>query len=139
MAFPIIIVGADRRGTALVEFAIVLPVVICLLVGMIGYGQYFLLAHSVQQIANDAARATVGGLSTDERADLARQSVADDLAALAAFPASRVTTQVSETGDTVAVDVTLDAHGMGPFRSTRVPMPASLIDRRAVARRGGLS
>jgi Flp pilus assembly protein TadG len=129
----------DRRGATIVEFALVLPILICLLLGVLGYGQYFLLAHSVQQIANDAARATVAGLDADERASLARQSVTDDVAALRQFAASRVTSQVNESGDSVAVDVTLDAHGLPPFTTPIVPMPAPLIERRAVVRRGGLT
>src|SRR3546814_18776749 len=44
---------------------------VTLLLGLVCYGQYFLIAHSVQQIANDAARATIGGLTSDERSRLA--------------------------------------------------------------------
>jgi Flp pilus assembly protein TadG len=130
---------ADNRAAALVEFAIVLPLLICLLFGILGYGQYFLLAHSVQQIANDAARATVGGLNPDERATLAKSSVADDVTALGEFKAARINTAIAETGETVAVNVTLDAHGMGLFRTALVPMPDPRIERRAVVRRGGLT
>jgi Flp pilus assembly protein TadG len=129
----------DTRGATIVEFALVLPILICLLLGMLGYGQYFLLAHSVQQIANDAARATVAGLDANERATLARQSVADDVTALRQFAAARVATQVDESGAAVAVDVTLDARGLPPFTTPIVPMPAPLIERRAVVRRGGLT
>jgi len=129
----------NRRGATIVEFALVLPILICLLLGVLGYGQYFLLAHSVQQIANDAARATVAGLDADERATLARQSVTDDVAALRQFAASRVTSEVDESGESVAVEVTLDAHGLAPFTTPIVPMPAPLIERRAVVRRGGLT
>ena len=39
--------------------ALVLPALTLLLLGIFGYGQYFLLAHSAQQMANDAARATI--------------------------------------------------------------------------------
>src|SRR3546814_1825318 len=57
----------DRRGAVIVEMALVLPLLVTLLLGLVCYGQYFLIAHSVQQIANDAARATIGGLTSDER------------------------------------------------------------------------
>lgn len=129
----------DPRGATIVEFALVLPLLICLLLGVLGYGQYFLLAHSVQQIANDAARATVAGLDADERVTLARQSVTDDVTALRQFATSRVTSAVDEQGDSIAVEVTLDAHGLPPFNTPIVPMPAPLIERRAVVRRGGLT
>ena len=139
MAYPAKQLIAETRAASLVEFAIVLPLLICLLFGILGYGQYFLLAHSVQQIANDAARATVAGLTPDERATLARTSVADDVTALGEFNAARIDTAIAETGDTVAVNITLDAHGMGLFRTALVPMPDPRIERRAVVRRGGLT
>src|SRR3546814_15097933 len=71
----------DRRGAVIVEMALVLPLLVTLLLGLVCYGQYFLIAHSVQQIANDAARATIGGLTSDERSRLA-VAAADAAAAL---------------------------------------------------------
>src|SRR3546814_13515496 len=56
----------DRRGAVIVEMALVLPLLVTLLLGLVCYGQYFLIAHRVQPIANDAARATLGGLTSDE-------------------------------------------------------------------------
>lgn len=129
----------NRAGATIVEFAIVLPVLVCLLMGVLGYGQYFLLAHSVQQIANDAARATVAGLDPDERKQLAETSVTQDVSALGNLPRGRVAAAVNETGDSVAVEVTLDAHGMALFTTSLVPMPSPMIERRAVVLRGGLT
>ena len=129
----------NRAGATIVEFAIVLPVLVCLLMGVLGYGQYFLLAHSVQQIANDAARATVAGLDPDERKQLAETSVTQDVSALGNLPRGRIAAAVNETGDAVAVDVTLDAHGMALFTTSLVPMPSPMIERRAVVLRGGLT
>lgn len=129
----------NRAGATIVEFAIVLPVLVCLLMGVLGYGQYFLLAHSVQQIANDAARATVAGLDPDERKHLAETSVTQDVSALGNLPRGRVAAAVNETGDSVAVEVTLDAHGMALFTTSLVPMPSPMIERRAVVLRGGLT
>lgn len=131
--------AADRRGATIVEFALVLPLLVCLLLGILGYGRYFLLAHSVQQVANDAARATVAGLTDTERETLADQAVADDTAALGEFAQSPVTTSVTQTGDTVTVAVSLDATGTQLFRTALVPMPSPIIKRRAVVRPGGLT
>jgi len=44
-----------ERGGAIVEMALVLPLLLALLMGVLIYGQYFMLAHSVQQAANDGA------------------------------------------------------------------------------------
>ncbi|HSI16265.1 MAG TPA: TadE family protein, partial [Sphingomonas sp.] len=49
--------AVDLRGVAVVEMAIVLPVLLVILMGIVTYGSWFLTAHSVQQVANDAARA----------------------------------------------------------------------------------
>jgi Flp pilus assembly protein TadG len=129
----------DRRGAALIEFAIVLPAFACLLFGVMAYGQYFLLAHSVQQIANDAARATVAGLSAAERQALATSATSADLAALSQIDPRLVTTTVAETSDTVTVNVRLDASNMALFRTPLVPLPSAQIERRAVVRPGGIT
>ena len=50
--------GQDGCGTAVVEFAIIAPVFILVLFLMIGFGIYLSAAHSVQQLAADAARAS---------------------------------------------------------------------------------
>jgi Flp pilus assembly protein TadG len=58
-------------GASAVEFAIIAPVFILMIVGMLAYGIYFGAANSVQQIAADAARTSIAGLNAD-RAQHAR-------------------------------------------------------------------
>jgi Flp pilus assembly protein TadG len=128
-----------RRGTSIVEFALVLPLFACMLYGILGYGQYFLLAHSVQQLANDAARATVAGLNTAERQALAAASVTAEIGSLPELRANRITTTVAETTQTVTVRVSFDASNVPMFRNTFIPMPSSTIARSAVVRPGGIS
>ena len=129
---------ANRRGASIVEFALLLPVLAGFLYGIMAYGQYFLLAHSVQELANDAARATIGGLTTDERRTIATASVTAELPSLGTMSANRVTTQVYEDGGVVTVRVRLDASNVGLFRTPLVPMPDSMIERRAVIHAGGV-
>lgn len=129
----------DRRGASMVEFALLLPLLAALLYGMLAYGQYFLFAHSVQELANDAARATVGGLNADERRALAVSSVITELPHLDAMPPDRITTRVDEVGGVVTVRVSFDASHIGMFRTPLVPMPGTTIERRAVIRAGGAS
>ncbi len=129
----------DHTGTSAVEFALVLPLLACLLYGILGYGQYFLYAHSVQQLANDAARATVAGLTASERQSLASTSVSTEVTALRQLPAERVTTAIDETANTVTVRVRFDASTAPLFRNSLIPMPDPLIERRAVVRPGGIS
>ena len=86
--------SADRRGAAIVEFAILLPVLIVMLFGMLAYGQYFLLAHSVQQLANDAARATVAGVTPAERLTIAGATVTREKSSLPEAAAATITTAI---------------------------------------------
>ena len=131
--------ASDRRGTSLIEFAILLPVFACLLFGVMGYGQYFLLAHSVQQLANDAARATVAGMSADERRTLATGTVTAELHSLNELNPAKLSTTISETSDLVTVRLTYDASATPIFRDRLAPMPDPVIVRSAVVRPGGIS
>ena len=69
---PIALIGATlargERGAAIVEMALVLPLLLALLMGILVYGQYFMLAHNVQQAANDGARAAMRGQLGDRSA-----------------------------------------------------------------------
>ncbi|MEO5866126.1 MAG: TadE/TadG family type IV pilus assembly protein [Sphingomonas sp.] len=129
----------NRRGTSTIEFALVLPLFGYLLYGILGYGQYFLLAHNVQQIANDAARATVAGLSADERRTLATSAIDHELGSLRTLSAGDVSSSVDETSDTVTVRVRLDASNVPLIRNSFIPMPDAVIERRAVVRPGGIA
>ncbi len=64
--------GRDRSGATAVEFAFLAPVLMFMLMGIGGYGGYFWMSHSVQQLANDAARAAIPGTTATERASWPR-------------------------------------------------------------------
>ncbi|MET7247123.1 TadE/TadG family type IV pilus assembly protein [Methylobacterium sp. EM32] len=61
----------DRSGSAVVEFAIVAPVLLALVLGTIAFGSFLGVAHSLQAAASEAARAAIAGLDPAERAALA--------------------------------------------------------------------
>lgn len=63
----------DTTGTSAVEFAILTPVFLLLLTGMLAYGIYFGAANSLQQLSADAARTAIAGLDEDERNDLVEE------------------------------------------------------------------
>jgi Flp pilus assembly protein TadG len=58
---------AHRSGTAAIEFAILTPVYLLMLTGMLAYGLYFGAAHALQQLAADAARTAIAGRDETER------------------------------------------------------------------------
>ena len=124
------IVTIDNHGVAVVEMALVLPLLVSLLLGILCYGQYFLIAHSVQQIANDAARASIAGLDSGERAMLAAQAADDAADANPEVDRSAMVVAVAEHDQAVTVRVSFDASGR-LMRFPLVPMPPSLIERSA--------
>ena len=109
-----------------------------ILLGMLGYGQYFLIAHSAQQLANDAARATISGMSPAERLSLANAAMASELPNLPSITANNATLTVTEALPSVTVHVRVDASAIGLFRVNLLPMPSSTIDRSAVIQQGGV-
>jgi Flp pilus assembly protein TadG len=62
--------GRGTGGAAALEFALVAPILFAFLFGIMVFGYAFALQNSLQELAADAARATVGGLSTTERQSL---------------------------------------------------------------------
>lgn len=139
MRVPVSALAGSRRGVALIEFALVLPLAAVLLLGVMAYGQYFLLAHSVQQIANDAARASIAGLSQIERRALADATVADIITRLPSIGPEQVTVDVpAPSGELLTVEVRLDATNNAMFDMKLIPMPDPVIARKATVRLGGL-
>src|SRR5690349_20731691 len=71
----------DRRATSAVEFALIAPFLLLLVAAILAYGSIFATSLSLQQIAAETARATIGGLSDAERKTLAQTklaAIADD-------------------------------------------------------------
>ncbi|HLP70700.1 MAG TPA: TadE/TadG family type IV pilus assembly protein, partial [Rhizobium sp.] len=65
----------DTGGASAIEFAIVAPIFIMIVLTMIGYGIYLSAAHAVQQLTSDSARSAVAGLTATERSQLARDYI----------------------------------------------------------------
>jgi Flp pilus assembly protein TadG len=125
----------DRRGAAIVEMALVLPLFLTLLMGIVTYGEWFFTAHGVQQAANDAARATIGGLNATERATIAASSAQTSLRRAGALNPDGVSVQVDDDGSTLVVHLSYDASRdpllhISPF----LPSPGTTIQRSAAIR-----
>lgn len=122
----------DRRAAALIEFALLLPMLLSLVMGVICYGQYIWLAHSVQTAANDAARAIVAGMTASERLTLARAAVATDMASVPELRANQIALAVEEGGARATVKLRVDARALTLLSTGMVPLPEPIIERRAV-------
>lgn len=49
-------IGSDRRGSVLVEFALLAPVIIALLIGVVQVGLHVQNSNAVRNLASDGAR-----------------------------------------------------------------------------------
>jgi Flp pilus assembly protein TadG len=131
-------IARDRRGAVLVEMAIALPILLTLIMGIISYGEWFLTAHSIQQTANDAARAAISGLTATERQATAIATAQTDMRRSGVLDPTRATFSVNDDNTTVVVGVSYDATSDPLLHLSFVPMPASMIQRTAVIRLDGL-
>lgn len=130
-----------ERGSAAIEFALIVPVLLLFVIGGLCYGVYFSVANTVQQIAADTARATVAGLSDDERAALATQHASQVGKSFALIDPTRltvVTKTSTASADLYEVVVTYDASRLAiwAFKGI-VPLPSQTVVRSAAILRGG--
>ncbi len=123
----------DARGAALIEFALLLPALLSLVMGVLCYGQYIWLAHSVQAAANDAARAIVAGVTPAERLSLAQAAVATDMASVPELRANQVSVSIDEANARATVRLRVDARALTLLSTGMVPLPEPVIERRAVS------
>jgi Flp pilus assembly protein TadG len=86
----------DERGVAAIEFALVMPLLLIMLLGIMVYGVYFFTWIFVTQAASEGARASLAGLSTAERVQLATARVSSMLAACAPVINSQNATVVAK-------------------------------------------
>ncbi len=131
----------DRSGVAAIEFAIVGPLFFLVLLGVLIFAIYFGTVHSVQQLAAEAARATIQGITEKERADLAKNQVANIVSSYPLIDRNYLTV-TAETSPADAnlfnVSISYDASRSIVFAfEGLIPMPPRTIARSAVVRRGG--
>lgn len=127
----------DQRGVAAIEFAIVAPALILMMLAMIMYGSWFWMAHSVQAMASEGARAAIAGLDPAEREQLARAFVAAQVGDLG-LDAAKAAIAVESSPTAIRVDIAYDAGGHPLMAlSGLIPSPPKTIRRTAVVRLGG--
>ena len=133
--------GGDASGASAVEFAIVVPVFLTMLFGILAYGIYFGAVHSTSQLAADAARASVAGLSDAERTSIATAHVHNNVPAYVLLNPERI----EVTAEPLEVDarqfrvsVRYDASLLPIWNFTPfLPLPERVIERTATIQRGG--
>jgi Flp pilus assembly protein TadG len=107
---------AGDRGVAAVEFALVAPLLFTLLFGIIAYGIYFCVWIAISEAAANGARASVAGLTNDERTSLANTAVTNDITSygpLLTIANAKIVTQSVSSGGAFQVSVTYNMNALG--------------------------
>ena len=117
---------SDTEGASALEFAIVAPVFFMLVFGILVYGYYFASISMLNHIAYEAARATITGLSDDERNALAQARADELISTFGAFiDADAIDVDAAADGDGVyAVTVHYQFDALGLIgASSLLPLP----------------
>lgn len=130
------------QGTAVIEFAILTPVYLLMLTGMLAYGVYFGAAHALQQLAADAARTAIAGIDETERNDLVEQFLAHNAAAYMLIDPTRLEHEIGDhptDSNQYVVQLHYDATDLPIWNLyPPLPLPSSTLTYGASIRRGGI-
>lgn len=139
---PVMHVWRDRSGSSAIEFALVAPVFILLIMGMSAYGIYFGASHSVQQIAADAARTAIAGLNEAERRSLASDFVRINAAGYPFVDPRKLSVDTHDSaadGSQFVVLLRYDASALPIWNLlSSLPLPSRIISRQSTIRVGGI-
>jgi Flp pilus assembly protein TadG len=114
----------ETRAVAALEFAMVAPVLLLMVMGMMCFGFYYTYLHELQELASSAARASVAGLNEAERDTLAKAFVANAVVNSELLSASDLTVSTGTSGTPAAFyEVTL-AYNM---KDTPLPLMAGFV------------
>jgi Flp pilus assembly protein TadG len=131
----------DHRAASAVEFALVFPIFLFMLFGILVYGAYLVVANGVQQLAAEAARSSVAGLSDSERSSLAQGYVTSNVTYYPLISPGRITVSAAASAtdaNVFVVTVSYDDSNSFIYALPQfVPSPPSTIVKTAVIPRGG--
>jgi Flp pilus assembly protein TadG len=129
-----------RRGAAAVEFAMLLPVFLVLVFGIVVFGSYLTMVHGVQQLAAEAARSSVAGMTDQERSSIASSYVTANVGTYPLIVANNVSVNAATSPadpNVFVVTVSYNASSMFIYSLPFVPSPPSTIVRSAAIPYGG--
>jgi len=131
----------DQRGSSAVEFAMVVPVLLTVLFGISEYGVYLGAANNVTELAADAARASVAGITDAERSAIALQTIRLTAGSYPLLGTGKLTAEagvVPEDPTEFRVVASFDAAVMSSWGLAGIlPSLPHMIVRAATIKRGG--
>jgi Flp pilus assembly protein TadG len=128
------------RGATAVEFAMLAPVFLVLVFGIVVFGCHLAMVHGVQQLAAEAARSSIAGMNDGERNSLATSYVTAHASTYPLLVASSLSVNAATSaGDAnvYVVTVNYDASQSFIYHLPFVPSPPSTIVRSAAIPYGG--
>lgn len=141
MSQPLHAFRSCSRASIAVEFALVVPLFLMIVFGVIMYGSYLAVVHGVQQLAAEAARSSVAGLNDAERSALAHAYVDHNAGSYPLIAQDRLSVEAGSSAgnaDVYVVTVGYDASSMFIYAlPSFVPAPPPQIRRAAAIQRGG--
>ncbi|MBP1857065.1 TadE/TadG family type IV pilus assembly protein [Rhizobium herbae] len=129
------------EGAAALEFAIVAPLFFMTIFTMIGYGIYLSASYAIQQIAADAARTAVAGLSETERKSLANTFIQSSTLSYAFIDKKKLTIDVADDVSNLnqfTVTIAYDSSELPIWNLFSFALPDEEIKRYATIRLGGI-
>lgn len=128
----------SRNGTAAIEFAFIAPALLAFVMGTVSYGGYFWMASSLQQLANDAARAAIAGLTDSERQSLAQSTFNSEITNYNMLSPGLASVNYQGSGQDFSISISYNAANT-PFwaAASFLPMPSTTIVRTAAVKLGG--
>ena len=129
---------SDSRGVAAVEFAFIAPIMLLLMFGIICFSVVFSTYNAVQQLAAEAARAGLAGLSATEQNQLAQNYVTSMAGNYPFINVSQLTVTTASQATTFQVTISYNMSGsffwtLGGFMTSSAPE----ITRSAAIQLGG--
>lgn len=127
-----------QAGVASVEFALLAPLLLAIMLGVISYSMYFTVLIAVTEAAAVGARASVAGLDCQERQSLASGAVTNFFASYGGFLAP-VTPVTSCNGGSFQVRVTYNIASLNlGMMAGFVPVPTTSPSATVTVSTGGL-
>jgi Flp pilus assembly protein TadG len=132
----------NDRATAAIEFAILTPVFLLMFFGMVAYAIYFGASHSLQQLAADAARTAIAGISSTERNSLVAAYIANNADGYIFIDASNLTFEIADKANDPSqylVILRYDSSSLPIWNmGVPLPLPQKTMVYASTIRRGGI-
>ena len=124
-------VAVDRRGAAIIELALALPILMVFLFGIISGGSWLAMSHVVQESANEGARAALAGITPAERATLGSGAALQTLSRSYGIRSTDVTVRIDDDGRQLTVRVAYDGSANPLLKLPILPAATTMIQRQA--------